>query len=40
MHVPSSEPREEQGTQGEQKQEQEGWRGKILAPVELPGIIA
>lgn len=38
MHVFRPEPREEQGTQGEQ--EQEGWGGKILAPVELPDITA
>lgn len=37
MHVPRPEPREEQGTQEEQKQEQEGWGGKTLASVELPG---
>lgn len=28
MHVPRPEPKEEQGTQEEQKQEQEGWGGK------------
>lgn len=37
MRVPRPEPREEQGTQEKQKQEQEGWGRKILAPVELPG---
>lgn len=34
--MPRPEPREEQGPQEEQKQEQKGWGGKILAPVELP----